>query len=85
MLVACPMLVIAFVLGLSRIVTRVVLEQPAEWSEILIRRSPIWLVFMGIPTAFGKVRWSASICCTAEARPGCGAFSTGSSAWLHRR
>ena len=57
----------------------------AEGSEILIRRSLIWLVFMGIPMAFGKVRWSASICCTVEARPGCGAFSTGSSARLHRR
>ena len=28
------------------------LEQPAEWSEILIRVSLIWMVFLGIPMAF---------------------------------
>ena len=52
MLVACVMLVIASTLGMFQIVTRFVLEQPAEWSEILIRFSLIWMVFMGIPTAF---------------------------------
>jgi TRAP-type C4-dicarboxylate transport system permease small subunit len=29
-----------------------VLERPAEWSEILIRFSLIWMVFLGIPAAF---------------------------------
>ncbi len=52
MLGACLMLVIASSLGLFQIVTRFVLEQPAEWSEILIRLSLIWMVFLGIPTAF---------------------------------
>ncbi len=52
MLVACLMLVIASSLGMFQIITRFVLEQPAEWSEILIRLSLIWMVFMGIPTAF---------------------------------
>ena len=52
MAVACQMLVIASSLGVFQIVTRFVLEQPAEWSEILIRISLIWMVFMGIPTAF---------------------------------
>jgi TRAP-type C4-dicarboxylate transport system permease small subunit len=52
MAVACLMLVIASVLGMFQIVTRFVLEQPAEWSEILIRLSLIWMVFMGIPMAF---------------------------------
>src|SRR5215204_3470807 len=52
MAVACAMLVVASVLGMFQIVTRFVLEQPAEWSEILIRVSLIWMVFMGIPTAF---------------------------------
>ncbi|MDO8755868.1 MAG: TRAP transporter small permease [Polaromonas sp.] len=52
MLVACLMLVIASSLGMFQIVTRFVLEQPAEWSEILIRLSLIWMVFMGIPAAF---------------------------------
>lgn len=52
MLVACLMLVVASALGMFQIVTRFVLEQPAEWSEILIRLSLIWMVFMGIPAAF---------------------------------
>lgn len=52
MLMACLMLVVASSLGLFQIVTRFVLEQPAEWSEILIRVSLIWMVFLGIPTAF---------------------------------
>jgi TRAP-type C4-dicarboxylate transport system permease small subunit len=52
MLVACLMLVIASGLGMFQIITRFILEQPAEWSEILIRLSLIWMVFMGIPAAF---------------------------------
>jgi TRAP-type C4-dicarboxylate transport system permease small subunit len=52
MIVACLMLVIASGLGLFQIITRFILEQPAEWSEILIRLSLIWMVFMGIPAAF---------------------------------
>jgi TRAP-type C4-dicarboxylate transport system permease small subunit len=52
MAVACLMLTIASFLGVYQIVTRFVLETPAEWSEILIRISLIWMVFMGIPTAF---------------------------------
>ena len=51
-LVACLMLAIASALGMFQIVTRFVLEQPAEWTEILIRLSLIWMVFMGIPAAF---------------------------------
>ncbi len=50
--VACLMLVVASLLGMFQIVTRFVLEQPAEWTEILIRLSLIWMVFMGIPLAF---------------------------------
>ena len=49
---ACLMLLIASTLGMFQIITRFVLEQPAEWSEILIRLSLIWMVFLGIPTAF---------------------------------
>jgi TRAP-type C4-dicarboxylate transport system permease small subunit len=29
-----------------------VLEKPAEWTEVLIRFSLIWMVFMGIAAAF---------------------------------
>ena len=52
MLLACAMLAVASGLGVFQIVTRFVLEQPAEWSEVLIRFSLIWMVFLGIPMAF---------------------------------
>jgi TRAP-type C4-dicarboxylate transport system permease small subunit len=52
MLAACAMLVIASCLGMFQIITRFILEQPAEWTEVLIRFSLIWMVFLGIPTAF---------------------------------
>jgi TRAP-type C4-dicarboxylate transport system permease small subunit len=52
MVAACAMMVIAASLGMFQIVTRFLLEQPAEWSEILIRVSLIWMVFLGIPAAF---------------------------------
>jgi TRAP-type C4-dicarboxylate transport system permease small subunit len=52
MALACAMIVVAASLGMFQIVTRFVLEQPAEWSEILIRISLIWMVFLGIPAAF---------------------------------
>ena len=50
--VACAMLAIASSLGLFQIFTRFVLATPAEWTEVLIRFSLIWMVFMGIPAAF---------------------------------
>jgi TRAP-type C4-dicarboxylate transport system permease small subunit len=52
MLVACAMMALAASLGLFQIVMRFVFEEPAEWTEVLIRFSLIWMVFMGIPAAF---------------------------------
>src|SRR5574343_288966 len=49
---ACLMLAIASSLGMFQILMRFVLEQPAEWTEVLIRFSLIWMVFLGIPAAF---------------------------------
>jgi TRAP-type C4-dicarboxylate transport system permease small subunit len=49
---ACVMLAIAASLGLWQIVTRFIIERPAEWTEVLIRFSLIWMVFLGIPMAF---------------------------------
>lgn len=49
---ACAMLAIASSLGMFQIITRFVLEQPAEWTEILIRLALIWMVFLAIPIAF---------------------------------
>ena len=52
MAVACLMLALASYLAIHQIVTRFILESPAEWTEVLIRFSLIWMVFLGIPTAF---------------------------------
>lgn len=52
MLMACAMMAIAASLGLFQILMRFVFEEPAEWTEVLIRFSLIWMVFMGIPAAF---------------------------------
>ncbi|HZY20564.1 MAG TPA: TRAP transporter small permease [Ramlibacter sp.] len=49
---ACLMLVVASSLGMFQIITRFVLETPAEWTEILIRLALIWMVFLAIPAAF---------------------------------
>jgi TRAP-type C4-dicarboxylate transport system permease small subunit len=49
---ACAMLVTAACLGLYQILARFVFEQPAEWSEVLIRFALIWMVFLAIPAAF---------------------------------
>ena len=51
-LLACAMLVVASSLGMWQIITRFVIERPAEWTEVLIRFSLIWMVFLGIPHAF---------------------------------
>ncbi len=49
---ACAMLVAAAWLGLYQILARFVFAQPAEWSEVLIRFTLIWMVFLGVPSAF---------------------------------
>jgi TRAP-type C4-dicarboxylate transport system permease small subunit len=49
---ACAMLLVAVSLGVFQVITRFVLEQPAEWTEVLIRFSLIWMVFLGLPAAF---------------------------------
>ncbi|MEO5765261.1 MAG: TRAP transporter small permease [Casimicrobiaceae bacterium] len=46
------MLAVAASIGLYQIVSRFVLEQPAEWSEVLVRFTLIWMVFLGAPAAF---------------------------------
>ena len=51
-LFACAMLASAAGLGVFQILTRFVFERPAEWIEVLIRFTLIWMVFMGIPMAF---------------------------------
>jgi TRAP-type C4-dicarboxylate transport system permease small subunit len=46
------MLAVAASLGLWQIVTRFIIQRPAEWTEVLIRFSLIWMVFLGIAQAF---------------------------------
>ena len=57
--VACAMLVAACCLGMYQILSRFVFAQPAEWSEVLIRFTLIWMVFLGAPVAF---RQGAMVC-----------------------
>jgi TRAP-type C4-dicarboxylate transport system permease small subunit len=57
--VACAMLVAAACLGMYQILARFVFLHPAEWSEVLIRFTLIWMVFMGAPIAF---RQGAMVC-----------------------
>ena len=52
MAAACAMMALAASLGVFQIVTRFILETPAEWTEVMIRFSLIWMVFLGIPMAF---------------------------------
>jgi TRAP-type C4-dicarboxylate transport system permease small subunit len=56
---ACFMLVVAALAGLYQIVSRFIIEQPAEWSEVTIRIALIWMVFLAIPMAF---REGAMVC-----------------------
>jgi TRAP-type C4-dicarboxylate transport system permease small subunit len=48
---ACAMLALAAGLGMWQIVTRFIIREPAEWTEVLIRFSLIWMVFLGIAQA----------------------------------
>ncbi len=52
MAAACARMATAASLGLFQIFPRFVIERPAEWTEVLIRFSLIWMVFLGIPMAF---------------------------------
>jgi TRAP-type C4-dicarboxylate transport system permease small subunit len=49
---ACAMLAASAGLGMWQIVTRFIIERPAEWTEVLIRFSLIWMVVLGVPAAF---------------------------------
>lgn len=59
MLGSCTMLALAAAIGLYQVISRFVLQQPAEWSEVSIRLALIWMVFLGVPMAF---REGAMVC-----------------------
>lgn len=52
LVLACLMLALAAGLGFYQVIARFVLEQTTEWTEVLIRFSLIWMVFLGIPKAY---------------------------------
>ena len=49
---SCAMLALAASLGLFQVFMRFVLAESAQWTEVLIRFSLIWMVFLGIAPAF---------------------------------
>lgn len=49
---AAGMLVLAASAGFYQIISRFVLEQPSEWTEVVVRFGLIWMVFLGIPAGF---------------------------------
>ena len=51
---ACTMLAVASGLGMFQVIARFVLELTTEWTEVLIRFSLIWMVFLAIPAAFRR-------------------------------
>lgn len=56
---SCAMLVAASVIALYQVVSRFVFEAPAEWSEVSVRITLIWMVFLAVPMAF---RQGAMVC-----------------------
>ena len=75
---ACAMLVAASCLGLYQIFARFVFQQPAEWSEVLIRFTLIWMVFMGVPVGVPAGRDGLRRPRLPQGRPArCSARSTG--------
>jgi TRAP-type C4-dicarboxylate transport system permease small subunit len=56
---ACAMLIAASFAGLYQIISRFIIEQPAEWSEVVVRFALIWMVFLAIPFGF---REGAMVC-----------------------
>lgn len=49
---ACLMLAVSAALGMFQVLMRFVFEQPAEWTEVVIRFALIWMVFLGLAEAF---------------------------------
>ena len=45
---ACGLLAAAASVGLFQVITRFVLEQPATWSEPLVRTLLIWMAYLGL-------------------------------------
>jgi TRAP-type C4-dicarboxylate transport system permease small subunit len=51
MTLACVALAVSALAGLFQIITRFVLEQPSDWTEVLTRTTMIWSVYLGLSAA----------------------------------
>jgi TRAP-type C4-dicarboxylate transport system permease small subunit len=49
---ACFLLAVVSLLGITQVLTRFVINQPLTWSEVLIRLLLIWMVMFGAVIAF---------------------------------
>jgi TRAP-type C4-dicarboxylate transport system permease small subunit len=56
---ACAMLSAAAFIALYQVITRFVFEAPAEWSEVSVRITLIWMVFLAVPMA---LRQGSMVC-----------------------
>lgn len=48
---ACVAMAVAALAGLYQVITRFVLQQPSDWTEVLTRTMIIWSVFLGLGAA----------------------------------
>lgn len=51
MALACLALAVAALAGMFQIITRFLLEQPSDWTEVLTRTTMIWSVYLGLSAA----------------------------------
>jgi len=49
---AMALLAVAVLVAFYQVLTRFVLQQPATWSEVLVRTLLVWMVYLGIAAAF---------------------------------
>lgn len=50
--VAMALLAAAALIAFYQVITRFVLQQPATWSEVLVRTLLVWMVYMGVAAGF---------------------------------
>ena len=52
MAVAMALMAASALIAFYQVITRFVLQQPATWSEVLIRTLIVWMVYLGLATGF---------------------------------
>lgn len=51
---ACLLMLAATLAGLWQVLTRFILQAPADWTEVLTRTLLVWCVYLGIALAFRR-------------------------------